>query len=65
MKQREIMKRYQVGLQLINDQPMYGMYITAKTSNDAWDQAQQKYKNRGFNKSELNTMVLYNEKKLS
>ena len=59
------MKCYQVGLQLINDQPMYGMYITAKTSDQAWNQAQQKYKDQGFNKAELTTMVLYNEKPIS
>ena len=59
------MYRYQAGLQLLSDQPLYPTYIIADNSDHAWDKAREHYKAKGFNKSELTTMVIFNEKKIS
>ena len=59
------MYRYTAGLQIIDDRPLYPTYITADNSDHAWDKARQHYKEKGFNQSELTTMVIFNEKKIS
>lgn len=59
------MKQYTVGLQIRSDIPEDQTTIVAENSDEAWQQAEQYYTDRGYTHAALTTIVLFNEKTLS